>query len=143
MITLNQAIKIIDIRANDVICIVSQLEGWKNINGKKKWVNEISALYTKESLAKRFDYKKVKVIKIMPYFCCGECEGWKIYVKYPHTETKIPKKYLERINKIEEEAGKYRCRLSKNWICKNRFNFIIADSKKELIQELQNTIKIK
>lgn len=142
MITLRQAIKTIDIRANDVICIVTQMEGWRNIDGKRKWVNEISNLYTKDSLTKRFDYKAVRVIKIMPYFCCGDCDGWKIWVTYDHQEIKLPKQYHERVVQIEEEAGKYRCKLSKGWIHKgDRFDFIIADSKKELFRELKNTIQ--
>lgn len=142
MITLRQAIKTIDIRANDVICIVTQMEGWKNIDGKRKWVNEISNLYTKNSLAKRFDYKAVRVIKIMHYFCCGDCDGWKIWVTYKRQEIKLPKQYHERVAQIEEEAGKYRCKLSKGWIHKgDRFDFIIADSKKELFRELKNTIQ--
>lgn len=141
MITLAQAIKTLDIRPSKSICIVTVTEGWKIIEDKKQWVNEISSYHTKETLAKRFDFKKVKVLKIEPNFLCGDYEGWKLYVTYPHEEIKIPKKYLERIAKVEEEAGKYKCKLAKGWVCKSdKFDFIIADSKKELIKELKNTI---
>lgn len=142
MITLKQAIKIIDVHPSKSICIVTVAEGWKIIEGKRQWINEISSYYTKETLAKRFDFKEVKVLKIEPNFLCGDYEGWKLYVTYPHKEIRIPEKYLERIAKVKEEAGKYKCKLVKGWVCKNdRFNFIIADSKKELIRELKNTIR--
>lgn len=73
MITLKQALKVCDIRDNELVCI------------RERTLTEFPLFLTGKGVRDRYDLRRTKVERLRPRFVCGEYEGWILQVKELHS----------------------------------------------------------